>query len=387
MSIETDALSNSPEESLWPLFTVLKEKPSLGVVLEIFDSLVHNSIHPCFWSLIFVIECMGIKAERTWAVLEARYGLRPRMTFDEIAQEILGGVTRSRAQQIESKAREQIEKKIENIRASLDLLEIQAEFFNTDEDVLPKDAIQCWRNNLIAVGWYEPSDEDVCHLITLLRFLVSEDAKLCRLYPKLTLAACSLEPSITAHPQVQLLEQASKKKWTYVELAEEILIRAGQPLHYREIALRAESLGVRNNIGLHSLHNALIYSDNFVQVDSGTYGLKKWGIDPVETYQDVIAEILKEKGGNVTFGELLHEVNARRQIKNSTLMWLLGTNPRFYEAMDGSYGLRAWLPPREKQTLRTPKHKIETQKSLQRVQRAIDRGYNVERIVEQDKYQ
>ena len=39
---------------------------------------------------------------------------------------------------------------------------------------------------------------------------------------------------------------------------------------------------------------------------------------------------------------------------------LLDMYPRFYKSLENTYGLRAWLSPREKQTLRTPEWLVES---------------------------
>lgn len=62
----------------------------------------------------------------------------------------------------------------------------------------------------------------------------------------------------------------------------------------------------------------------------------------------------------------------------------LDMHPRFYKSINGTYGLRTWLPPREKQNLRTPEWLVEDSKSFERVERSKQRGYDVEGIIETD---
>ena len=63
----------------------------------------------------------------------------------------------------------------------------------------------------------------------------------------------------------------------------------------------------------------------------------------------------------------------------------LDMNPRFYFSQEGTYGLRAWLRVREKQTLRTPEWQVETFQSYERVERAMERGDDIDMIMSQDR--
>lgn len=223
-------------------------------------------------------------------------------------------------------------------------------------------------------------------MLLILRTLVHKgNIRLVSSYPKITYAACILEPPIISHPHIQAKEEVSKHRWTYPELAKTILEAAGTPLHYKEIARRAEELGVKEEVNLKSIHNVLGNdTDVFVQTDQGCYGLSAWGLVEIDTYPDIIADILKQSNKTLTWGELLDAVNSRRQIKHSSFTLYLSMHPRFYEAQDGTYGLRSWLPSREKQTLRTPKWMVETSKSRLRLESAENHGYHIEDIVSQD---
>ena len=83
---------------------------------------------------------------------------------------------------------------------------------------------------------------------------------------------------------------------------------------------------------------------------------------------------------------IYQEVCAVREIEKSSLVMFLDLNPRFYKSTSNTYGLRAWLPPRHKQTLLTPSYLLEDPKSFERVQKAVERGYEVDEIVNRDKH-
>jgi hypothetical protein len=180
--------------------------------------------------------------------------------------------------------------------------------------------------------------------------------------------------------------KAERRKWTYKDLAEKVLRDAGEPMHFSEIAGAAERLRRRASVTLSGLHNALHYDkERFAWVSPGTYGLREWGLESVETFPALIAQSLTAKGRPLTKGELFAAVNSRRPIQPASLTMFLDLHPRFYRCVDGRYGLRAWLPPRDRQTLRTPSWQVEDAASFERVEAARKRGYDVDALVLQDK--
>jgi len=105
----------------------------------------------------------------------------------------------------------------------------------------------------------------------------------------------------------------------------------------------------------------------------------------VDTYPDIMADALKKAGRPLSFGDLYQRVHAVRTIERSSFTLFLSEHPRFYKSAEGTYGLRAWLPSREKQTLLTPTWQVETPDSYRRVARASDRGYDIHNMIERDK--
>jgi hypothetical protein len=212
-------------------------------------------------------------------------------------------------------------------------------------------------------------------------------------WPRATYRVCSLLPLIREHPIVAAhaferhqTEVEANRHWTYQELAEFVLGKAGKPLHWREIRDRAEKVGRRDFVGSQTLLGALqARPDKFVRAAAGTYGLTEWGGKPAIPYPDLIAGLLATAGHPMSFGELQAKVNAAREIKRASLVMFLGMHPRFYESITGLFGLRSWLPEPHRQTLRTSPDYIEDTKSAERVRRSETHGYDVRRIVTEDR--
>jgi len=230
-------------------------------------------------------------------------------------------------------------------------------------------------------------------LITIIRLLVihdkpwSEDV-LQRRWKKTCFLACSANPPIKKHEEVSriLIKQEEKnKRVSYKELAFLILTNEKKPMHWSKIAERAYRMGRRDSFSSTALYNALMnYSDLFVRVDAGTYALVEWGFNKVDTYPDIIASILKLSRKPLSADAIYHKVNEIRQVKQSTLIMSLDMHPRFYRSLEKTYGLRVWLPPREKQTLRTPEWLVEDSDSFKRLEQAIQKGYDIENMIQAD---
>lgn len=332
--------------------------------------------------------------DRVWEVLEKRHGFSRRYSLDEVAIDL--GVTRERVRQIEYRALAKVEKRINGVINPLSQLDnqISSEWTSFEKATTINEAIFPYRRLLADMGWEDTRGREIRQLFIILRALVRLNiGGIERHLPSLSYAACCLLPGVLKHPKVgeqererqhQQLDQ--ERKWTYERLVEVVLTDANIPLHYTEIARRAESLEHRDNLSVKGIHNVLLSnSDKFAYVDQGTYGLTAWGLTSVDTYTDIIAEALKTAGKPLPYGNVLQLVKAKRAIKPQTLQMTLDMNARFYCSQEETYGLRAWLLPREKQTLRTPKWQVEISQSYERVQRAIEHGYDVEAIVAQDR--
>jgi len=232
-------------------------------------------------------------------------------------------------------------------------------------------------------------------------------------------AACALPPAIMSHPDVAADvvrarhdDRERRHSLTYRALAVAVLRAAGAPLHWREIADRADALGRGTRASRGALCNALRSGrDTFVRVGPGLYGLTAWRIASVAPYPDLIARVLHEAGrptvcelsaadagpsGNtscrlfmspagrpLTLGEIRRRVDRVRPITSGSLQLCLATHARFYRSLDKTYGLRAWLPPTPVQP--APRWQVEDETSALRVGRATARGIDVARMTARDR--
>jgi hypothetical protein len=236
--------------------------------------------------------------------------------------------------------------------------------------------------------------DELTILIALIRLIAIHEKpwiheKLQKKWKNFSFLACYVAPSIKTHGGVGKIlakEEEKKRKLSYKELALTILSKEKKPLHWSIIAERAYHMGRRDSFNSTALYNALMSdSDLFVRVDAGTYALAKWGFNRVDTYPDIIASILKLQKKALPSEAVFFKVKEIRPIKQATLTMLLDLHPRFYKSLEKTYGLRVWLPDREKQTLRTPEWLIEDSDSYRRLEQAIQRGYDVESIVNADQ--
>ena len=107
-----------------------------------------------------------------------------------------------------------------------------------------------------------------------------------------------------------------------------ILKKAGEPLHFMDIANRIrEAHFDHKNVTVQAVHNELIRYPQFVLVGRGLYALKEWGYEP-GTVADVIEKILKSKGA-LSKKEIIAEVAKQRTVKVGTISLNLQKMPYF----------------------------------------------------------
>lgn len=325
--------------------------------------------------------------KRYWKILRLR---SLGATLQDIGNEM--GVSRARIQQIESAALKNFFTKTILFTPFFDFLEKHSDKFDVsvEEKVSIDLAAKRLQGLYLIYSKSELSFDDANKIIVLLRtFPKLSNHKNKQRWSKIIFKACSVYPYITQNEKTEKkLEELKKKnkKLSYTELAYQVLNKVGKPLHWQEIAERAESLKKRKNFNAAAIYNMLQgKKDVFVRVEAGTYGLTEWGLQEAEYYTYIIARVLHESGKALSFGAIFLKVDAIRQIEKTSLLMFLDLNPRFYRSKSDTYGLRAWLPPRHKQTLLTPQHLIEDAKSFERVEKAIERGYDVDEIINRDK--
>lgn len=151
----------------------------------------------------------------------------------------------------------------------------------------------------------------------------------------------------------------------YTEIARFVLRADGKPLHWRDIIGRAQALGLDRDISVGAMYNAIRADPEiFVYRGPGTYGLREWGLKRRRYQTDVIVDWFRHAGRNAQSSEIVAALNGTEdEIGLASVSWYLHANARFFEDIDGNYGLREWLPPADEQRLDTPRHLRESKRS------------------------
>ncbi len=128
------------------------------------------------------------------------------------------------------------------------------------------------------------------------------------------------------------------------------LRKLGKPSHFKDIARVANELlppsqkiSERNCIA-----RIQHWSNLFVRVDPGTYGLAEWGLKRARFYVDIAEELLERKRIPMSFDEIFPVINAEREASPDSIMFMLGTNPRFCSFPGNKFGLSIWLEETDK---------------------------------------
>jgi DNA-directed RNA polymerase delta subunit len=366
------------------------------VTREDFFSKANTSPFPTVQdNLSLILSGLGIN-KRTWLTLELRADRL--LTLQQISTEI-GGVTRSRSQQIINQAVHRFYKNQDLFSRFMDYFEQSA------MEIKNKRLKDHWElNDLVnelKAGLLDTSltatDDDLVKFIRILRILnlhkkgSAWDALEAKWENTIQLC-CLVVPPIQTLQKYQKIEKTVKKygarqrELSYKELGYAALAKAKRPMHWSEIASHAYELSKRKNFDTTGIYHALLnHTELFVRVGQGTYELVEWGGKQAAPYPEIIASILEEENRPIPYDLLMAKVSSVRTIKQQSFLLYLELHPRFYKSINNLYGLRGWLPPREKQNLRTPEWLIEDSKSYARVERARQRGYDIENLVSEDQ--
>lgn len=117
-----------------------------------------------------------------------------------------------------------------------------------------------------------------------------------------------------------------------------VLKKAGQPLHFVEIANRILSSGFDKKIvTVQAVHNELIRNEMFVLAGRGLYALKEWGYKP-GTVADIIEDLLRKKSP-MSKQDIMTGVLKQRHVKKGTVSLSLQKNPQFARVGRAMYSL------------------------------------------------
>lgn len=107
-----------------------------------------------------------------------------------------------------------------------------------------------------------------------------------------------------------------------------------KPLHFTEVAeLINKTVFSDRKAHPQTVHNELIKDDRFVLVGRGTYALSDWGYEP-GTVRDVLVSVLKNSGKSLTKDEIIKTVQAKRLVKENTILLNLQNRKIFKKTDD-----------------------------------------------------
>jgi len=347
---------------------------------------------PLTTDLKVALDSLGLD-ERVWSVVELR-AIR-LLTLEKIRVEI-GGVSKERVRQILDRANEKIHNRLSFLLGFCDYLDERATLMR--EEVITEEltltALSREFERRFSGSTFVATKEDLRRLIAIIRLLVISEKSWVRDHfqahrKDLAFLVCLAEPPFEKHEAVRQFLEAEKEKRKgegYKELAYRVLAEAKSALHWTEIVQKARQLNKQEKFAVKSLYNALFsYKNLFVKVGQGTYELAEWGNPPVKPYPGIIASVLTQENQAMPFDLIFARVSSLRSIKPASLKLYLDTHPRFYRTSNKTYGLRGWLPPKEKQDLLTPEWLMEDSYSFRRVERAKARGVDLDKLIAEDK--
>jgi len=120
-----------------------------------------------------------------------------------------------------------------------------------------------------------------------------------------------------------------------------ILAENGKPMHFSDIAgaIRGSNFK-RKDVTTQAIHNELIKDKRFVLIGRGIYALESWGYSK-GTVSDIITNILKNAGAPLHRDEIVKQVLASRQVKETTILLNLQSRPEFKRVAKATYTLNA----------------------------------------------
>lgn len=127
------------------------------------------------------------------------------------------------------------------------------------------------------------------------------------------------------------------------DIAYLMLKKTGQPLHFRDIADKANNLPnsflPKKKTLPQTVHNELIRDPQFILVGRGVYGLKEWGYQ-TGTVREVIKAILVKSKEPLGRQDILQQVLRQRMVQPNTIFLNLNNKKHFQKDEQGRYGLK-----------------------------------------------
>ena len=106
-----------------------------------------------------------------------------------------------------------------------------------------------------------------------------------------------------------------------------------KPLHFTQVAeLINQAVFEGRQAHPQTVHNELIKDPRFVLVGRGTYALADWGYEP-GTVRDVLVSVLKNTEGGLAREEIIKIVQAKRLVKENTILLNL-QNKKVFKKID-----------------------------------------------------
>ena len=116
-----------------------------------------------------------------------------------------------------------------------------------------------------------------------------------------------------------------------------ILNDNGKPMHFSDIAKAIKDSNFRRkDVTLQAIHNELIKDKRFVLIGRGIYALDSWGYSR-GTVGDIITDILRQAGEPLHREEIVKQVLAKRQVKETTILLNLQSKPQFKRIAKATY--------------------------------------------------
>lgn len=128
----------------------------------------------------------------------------------------------------------------------------------------------------------------------------------------------------------------------YESLIKQVFIAEKMPLHFTEIAYKANELLKKTGRKLDErrIYSIVLGSEKFAHTGRrGTYGLTEWGIRR-ELLPALIEECIKKAGFPLHVDQIFYYVSKYKDTPITNVYALLYSNKKFYRTRDGAYGLK-----------------------------------------------